>query len=150
MSVGNDESQSDTGATILVADDDPNDIFFLKHAFAKAGHGFQVMDVPDGERVIDYLSGTAPYEDRSRFPLPSLLLLDLKMPKVNGFEVLAWLQREKRLDSLKVVVLSSSGLANDKQKAKSLGAHDYQVKPADIGEMLILVNELSARFLPRA
>jgi len=148
MSVGKEESQSDIGATILVADDDPNDVFFLKRAFTKAGHGYRVVDVPDGETAIDYLSGSAAYADRSRFPLPALMLLDLKMPKVNGFEVLAWLQREKRLDSLKVVVLSSSGLASDKQKAKSLGAHDYRVKPADIDEMLILVKDLAARWLP--
>jgi CheY-like chemotaxis protein len=147
MSGGNERKQSAMVATILVADDEPNDIFFLKHAFAKAGRGYRIMDVPDGEKAIGYLSGSAPYADRSRFPLPTLLLLDLKMPKVNGFEVLAWLQREKRLDSLKVVVLSSSGLPSDKQKAASLGAHDYRVKPADIAEMLILVNELSARWL---
>ena len=61
---------------------DPNDIFFLKHAFAKAGHHYLVMDVPDDETTIDYLSGSASYADRSRFPMPVLLLRDLKMPKV--------------------------------------------------------------------
>jgi CheY-like chemotaxis protein len=144
---GSERKPAGAPATILVADDDPNDIFFLKRAFAKAGFIHQVIDVPDGEKVIEYLSGSADYADRSRFPLPVLLLLDLKMPKVNGFEVLAWLQKENRLPNLKIVVLSSSGLLADKKKADALGAHDYKVKPADISEMLALVNDLAARWL---
>src|SRR5438552_16675097 len=110
---------------VLIADDDSNDIFFLRRAFKKAGLAHPVLDVHDGERAIHYLSGHENYADRSRFPLPALLFLDLKMPKVSGFEVLQWLHQQKEFPDLKVVVLSSSGLQSDIQRAKDLGAHEY-------------------------
>jgi CheY-like chemotaxis protein len=136
---------------VLIADDDSNDIFFLRRAFQKAGLNHPVLDVPDGERAIHYLSGEANYADRSQFPLPSLMFLDLKMPKVSGFEVLKWLSEQKRrFPNLKVVVLSSSGLQSDIQKAKDLGAHDYRVKPADIDDMITMVKEIANRWLCEA
>ena len=132
---------------VLIADDDANDIFFLRRAFQKAGLNHPVLDVPDGERAIFYLSGEETYADRSRYPIPSVLFLDLKMPKVSGFEVLEWLQRQEALRDLKVVVLSSSGLPSDIQRAKDLGANDYRVKPADIDDMIGMVQEVAARWL---
>jgi CheY-like chemotaxis protein len=138
---------------VLIADDDSNDIFFLRRAFEKAGLNHLVLDVPDGEGAIHYLSGDENYSDRSRFPLPSLMFLDLKMPKVSGFEVLKWLNDQKRFPDLKVVVLSSSGLQSDIQQAKDLGAHEYRVKPADIDDMITMVKEVADRWLgdrPRA
>jgi CheY-like chemotaxis protein len=135
-------------ATVLVADDDSNDVFFVRRAFEKAGFTFSIKDVSDGELVIEYLRGAEPYSDRSLHPVPALMLLDLKMPKVNGFEVLEWLQAQQGFEAMKVVVLSSSGLPADVEKAKRLGAHDYRVKPADVSEMLGLVQELAARWLP--
>ncbi len=135
-------------SVVLIADDDSNDVFFLRRAFEKAGLSHPVLDVPDGERAINYLSGTEAYADRSQFPLPSLLILDLKMPKISGFEVLEWLSKQKDLQAaLKVVVLSSSGLQSDIQKAKTLGAHDYRVKPADIDDMITLVKDVASRWL---
>jgi CheY-like chemotaxis protein len=132
---------------VLIADDDSNDIFFLRRAFQKAGLKHPVLDVPDGERAIHYLSGDQSYADRSRFPFPSLLFLDLKMPKVSGFEVLKWLNDQKSFPDLKVVVLSSSGLQSDIQKAKDLGADEYRVKPADIDDMIAMVKEVAERWL---
>jgi CheY-like chemotaxis protein len=132
---------------VLIADDDSNDIFFLRRAFQKAGLNHPVLDVPDGERAIHYLSGDESYSDRSRFPFPSLMFLDLKMPKVSGFEVLRWLSEEKQFPELKVVVLSSSGLQSDIQRAKALGAHEYRVKPADIDDMITMVKEIAERWL---
>jgi len=147
MTEVNEENRAGAPAIILVADDDPNDVFFLKRAFQKAGYDYRVLDVPDGETTLEYLRGDSNYADRIQFPLPDLLLLDLKMPKVNGFEVLSWLQREQQFNSMKVVVLSSSGLPSDKQKAQILGAHDYKVKPSDISEMLTLAKEIASRWL---
>jgi CheY-like chemotaxis protein len=128
---------------VLVADDDSNDIFFLRRAFQKAGFTCPILDVPDGERAICYLSGSDGFADRSRFPVPTLLFLDLKMPKVSGFEVLEWLQKHHRPAELKVVVLSSSNLQSDMQKARALGAHDYRVKPADIDDMITMVKDIA-------
>src|SRR6266498_5497568 len=105
---------------VLVADDDANDIFFLRRAFQKAGLSCPIIDVPDGEKAINYLTGSDGFGDRNQFPIPSLLFLDLKMPKVSGFEVLEWLQKHHNLNSMKVVVLSSSNLPTDMQKARAL------------------------------
>jgi len=135
-----------TGA-VLLADDDSNDIFFLRRAFEKAGVSSAIMDVPDGEKAIEYLGGANCYSDRTRYPLPSLLLLDLKMPKVNGFEVLEWIRTQRELHDLKVVVLSSSGLPADMQKARALGAHDYRVKPSDLDDMVNMIKEVAGRWL---
>ena len=135
-----------TGA-VLLADDDSNDIFFLRRAFQKVGLAYAVLDVPDGEKAIEYLCGENRFCDRTRYPMPELLMLDLKMPKINGFEVLEWLKTRDDLRGLKVVVLSSSGLAADQQKARALGAHDYRVKPADLEDMVSLVKEVARQWL---
>jgi len=132
---------------VLVADDDANDVFFLRRAFQKAGFSYPILEVSDGERAICYLSGSDGFADRTRFPIPSLLFLDLKMPKVSGFEVLEWLQKHHDLATMKVVVLSSSNLPTDMQKAHALGAHDYRVKPADIDDMITMVKDVASHWL---
>jgi DNA-binding response OmpR family regulator len=93
------------------------------------------------------LLGEANYADRARFPVPALVLLDLKMPKVDGFDVLAWLRTRPELESLPVVVLSSSSREDDIQRARTLGAADYRVKPADFDELMILAQEVANRWL---
>jgi len=133
--------------TVLVADDDANDVFFLRRAFQKAGLSCAVIEVSDGERAICYLKGSDGFSDRVRFPIPSLLFLDLKMPKVSGFEVLEWLQRHHGMGTIKVIVLSSSNLPGDMQKARALGAHDYRVKPADIDDMITMVKDVASDWL---
>lgn len=132
---------------VLVADDDANDVFFLRRAFQKAGISCSILDVPDGEKAINYLSGSDGFGDRGQFPLPAILFLDLKMPKISGFEVLEWLQKHDGAISMKIVVLSSSNLPSDMQKARSLGAHDYRVKPADIDDMITMVKDIASRWL---
>ncbi len=133
--------------TILVADDDQNDVFFLRRAFQKSGVSHAVMHVSDGQQAIDYLLGEADYRDRIRYPVPVLVLLDLKMPKVDGFDVLAWLKTRPELVGLPVVVLSSSSREDDIQRARTLGAADYRVKPADFDELLVLAQDVAARWL---
>jgi CheY-like chemotaxis protein len=134
-------------ATILVAEDDENDIVILSYAFKQAGLGHTLERVPDGEAAIDYLKGDGPYADRARFPLPDLLLLDLKMPKVSGFEVLAWLQTQPALDEIPVVVLSGSELEEDKMETAKLGASAFHTKPNDFHKAVKLVQDLDARWL---
>lgn|SRR5690242_4927188 len=133
--------------TVLVADDDANDIFFLRRAFQKAGISCSILDVPDGEKAINYLTGSDGFGDRRQFPLPCLLFLDLKMPKVSGFEVLEWLQKHDGVLKMKIVVLSSSNLPSDMQKARLLGAHDYRVKPSDIDDMITMVKDIANQWL---
>ena len=136
-----------SNTTILVADDDQNDVFFLRRAFQKSGLNHSVVHVADGQQAIDYLRGDADFGDRSRFPLPCLLLLDLKMPKVDGFDVLTWLKERSELRELPVIVLSSSSREDDIQRARSLGANDYRVKPADFEQLLVLAQDVASRWL---
>src|SRR5258705_11740209 len=126
---------------ILVADDDENDVFFLRRAFAKSGLLHTLIHVSDGQKAVEYLLGEGIYADRKSNPFPDLLLLDLKMPKTDGFDVLATLQSLPGLE-LPVVVFSTSALTVDVQMAKKLGALDYVMKPADQDEMLRVVLNL--------
>lgn len=128
---------------ILLAEDDPNDVFFMKRALAKAEVNFPHQVVKDGQEALDYLAGAGEYNDRVEFPLPSLVLLDLKMPFVNGFDVLAWIRSQPALKELPVFILTSSAEERDRQRAAELGAMAYFVKPPtreiamEIAELLI-------------
>lgn len=119
---------------ILVAEDDENDFFLLKWAFSKnAEKGDQVtlIRVPDGVEAINYFEGREGYADRKQFPLPDLVMLDLKMPRKDGFEVLQWLQSHPVFRSTVVIVLSSSKQEQDVKRAYALGANSYLSKPND-------------------
>jgi CheY-like chemotaxis protein len=125
--------------TILLVDDDSNDVLLIQRAFQKAGLGKSLRVVRSGEQAMSYLSGTGTYSDREEHPLPFLLLLDLKMPGTDGFEVLQWARNEPELKRLLIVVLTSSSLQSDVDRAYELGANSYLVKPVDFGEMVHLV-----------
>jgi len=118
-------------ATILVIEDDPNDLFFIKRAFSTLQANCAMQAVGDGAEAIDYLRGVDDYANRDRFPLPALILMDLKMPRVDGFEFLAWLRREPGLKIIPVVVFSSSNLEHDVRRAYELGANSFIVKLQD-------------------
>src|ERR1041385_4413645 len=106
-----------TRKTILVAEDNPEDAFLLKRAFLQAGINVRLDFVQDGEEVIHYLKGENGFSDRTAFPFPTLLLLDLKMPRLDGFDVLRWLQGQGGLRRLPVTVLSSSDQPKDVNQA---------------------------------
>lgn len=131
---------------ILVADDDENDVFFLRRAFAKSGLLHTIIHVTDGQKAIEYLLGDGIYADRQANPFPDLLLLDLKMPKTDGFDVLSMLQSNPELD-LPAVMFSTSALMVDIQMAKKLGARDYVVKPVDQDEMVKVALSFHERWL---
>ncbi len=132
---------------VLLAEDDEHDVFFMRHAFEKAGIQNQLIVVPNGQEAIRYLEGSGIYRDRVQFPEPGLLLLDLKMPVINGFEVLDWIrQQDHWRDHLGVIVLSSSAQDSDKRKAFELGAHEYLVKPS-LNELVDLMRDVQRRWL---
>ena len=137
-------------APILVADDDKDDIFFFRRAFEKAGLTLPILSVEDGEEVLEYLTGTGRYQDREQFPIPGLLVLDIKMPRKSGFEVLSWLRTRDQFQDLPVVVLSSSSLEADVHQARQLGAADFFTKSGDVQKMQELVKTLVDRFLSLA
>ncbi len=129
---------------ILLAEDDPNDVLLIQRAFQKAGMKDILKVVRDGEQAIDYLSGRGLYANRGRFPFPYLLLLDLKMPATDGFEVLQWLRGQPDMRRLLVVVLTSSNLQADVDRAYELGANSYLVKPVEFDEMVNLIQRFEA------
>src|SRR5712691_3300357 len=124
---------------ILLVEDDPNDVLLLERAFEKAGLRDLLKVVTDGGQAIDYLSGRGVYDSREQFPLPFLLLLDLKMPGTDGFEVLEWVRKQPQLKRLLVVVLTSSNLQEDVDRAYELGANSYLVKPVSFDEMVSMI-----------
>ena len=125
---------------VLVADDDENDVFLLRRAFQKAGLPHTLIHVRDGQEAINYLSG----KNHAKL---KLFLLDLKMPLVDGFDVLLWLRARLDPICLPVVVLSSSSLPDDKNRAKELGANDYLAKPTGPDDLMTLVKGLDDRWL---
>lgn len=124
---------------ILLVEDDPNDVLLIQRAFHKAGLRNNLKIARDGDQAIRYLSGQDVYADRAKYPMPFLVLLDLKMPKVNGFDVLEWARREPGLKRLLIVVLTSSNVQADVDRAYELGANSYLVKPVEFDEMVHMI-----------
>src|SRR5438874_1006611 len=118
-------------AVILLVDDSDNDIMLARRALAQAGIRNPIHVVHDGESAIAYLAGTGPYVNRDGYPLPDLVLLDLKMLGMDGFEVLRWIRRQPSLKALRVVVLTSSEDIYDIGRAYEAGANSFLVKPFD-------------------
>ena len=115
--------------TILQVEDDPNDVFLLQHAMTKAGVANPIQVATDGQEAIDYLRGTGKFAEREKFPLPSLVLLDLKLPHVMGLNVLKWI-RQQPGPALVVVMLTASGEEGDIATAYRLGANAFLTKPS--------------------
>jgi len=126
-----------TGALkILVADDQPDGIEVLKLAFKRAGLKAVTSFVGDGQETIEYLQGAGRFADRTRYPFPEILLLDLKMPRVDGFEVLEWLRLQPGLQCLIVIVFTSSAEPRDINRAYRLGANSYVAKPGTFDQLV--------------
>jgi CheY-like chemotaxis protein len=122
------ESRSKSGI-VLYVEDEKFDRFFMQMAFQELELGQALRMVTTGPEALDYLSGKGKYADREQYPLPSLLLLDLNLPAITGFEVLQWVRSQAHLQSLLVVMFSSSPQPEDKLKALKLGAAAYIEKP---------------------
>src|SRR5438270_431641 len=116
-------------SVILIADDDDDAVVLLESAFERAKISNPRRVVRDGQEAIDYLSGNGIYADRKKYPWPKLMVLDLKMPAVDGFDVLNWWRLHRHKRDLPIVVMSSSNHPSDIQRAMSLDATAYQVKP---------------------
>jgi CheY-like chemotaxis protein len=130
---------------ILLAENDDNDAFGMELAFARAGILERVYRVRDGKQAIDYLDGARRYEDRTKYPLPSVLLLDWKLPGASGADVLQWVRAHAVLKYLAVVVISNSSLQGDREIALDLGANSFVQKPGTFVEFEEMLSSL-ARF----
>lgn len=120
-----------TGPIILLVEDNDGDAFLVQRAFLKAQVPHLLQVVKDGEQAVAYLSGAGAYADRSRFPLPVFVLLDLKLPRKSGFEVLEWVRQQPVIRRVPVIVLTSSNHSEDVNRAYDSGANSYLVKAAD-------------------
>jgi CheY-like chemotaxis protein len=127
---------------ILLAEDNLDDVLLVRMAFRKAGFDNRIVVVCDGEVAIKYLKGKGRYADRSKYPIPQIFLLDLKMPKVSGFEVLDWRQRRPEWKCLPTIVLTSSYATEDITRAYDLGANSFLTKPADFPEFVAIMKEM--------
>ena len=132
---------------VLLAEDDPNDVLLIQRAFQRNHVSNPVQVVRDGEEALAYLSGQAPFADRERHPLPVLMLMDLKMPRKSGLEVLEWVRQQPGLKRLPIIVLTSSNQSPDINRAYELGANSYLVKPAGFDSLLDLVKNLDMYWL---
>jgi CheY-like chemotaxis protein len=133
--------------TILLVEDNPRDVFLIQRAFRKAEVTIPLKVVEDGEAAVLYLSGQEPYGDRDRYPLPVLILLDLKLPRKSGAEVLMWLRQQPELKRLPVVVLTSSKEYADINHVYDLGGNAYMVKPVAFDNLVEIVKTLNLHWI---
>jgi len=133
--------------TILLVEDDENDVFFFQRGAKLAGLINPLQVAQNGRQAIHYLGGTGEYSDRAQFPLPCLVLLDLKLPHVMVLDVLKWIRNQPELKTVIVVVFTSSKLPPDISKAYFLGANSYLVKPSSPAELPELVRMIKSYWL---
>jgi len=120
---------------LLLAEDDDNDVLLFTRAIKNTGLTCEIKSVSDGQQAIDYLERNPPFADKQTFPFPRFLILDLKMPRKTGFEVLEWLQEHPECRIIPTIVFSSSKIADDVTRAYQLGANSYFTKPNDYEEL---------------
>jgi CheY-like chemotaxis protein len=135
---------------ILYVEDDENDVTLMRHAWTKTRVRNPLKIVTDGEQAVKYLSGEGPYANRKEFPLPMLVLLDLKLPKLGGLEVLKWIRAQPAIHTLPVIVLSSSHRPEDLRVAYASGANSYLVKPPTIDGLTEMVSSVKDYWLGRS
>jgi len=126
---------------ILLVEDDADDVFLMERALSKAHLDVAVHVVVNGEEATNHLAGNGKYADRVTYPLPDCVFLDLKLPFINGFELLEWMQSQPTLSAVTVIVLTSSPEERDRQRARQFGAKAYYVKPPT-AQMLREITEL--------
>lgn len=133
-----------TDPLILHADDDENDVIFLNYAFKQANIPTRLLSVSDGQQVVDYLSGQGNYANRAQHPFPALVLLDLKMPRMNGLQTLSWIRARPAFQPLIVILFTASANQTDIEQAYRLGANSFIIKPAGMDRLTDLMKALYA------
>jgi CheY-like chemotaxis protein len=133
--------------TLLLVDDNDDDLFFTKNAIKEARLSTGVRTAADGQEAVDYLAGTGKFQDREAFPLPALMLLDLKMPGKSGLEVLEWARQQPGLRTLVVVILTTSCEPRDIEKAYQLGANSFLQKPSNTAVLAEMMSALKNYWL---
>jgi CheY-like chemotaxis protein len=136
--------------TILLVEDNEDDAYAVKRALKKAGVTNPLHIATDGRKAVEYLTASSEIAARSQFPIPFLVLLDLKLPYRDGFDVLEWIRNQPHLAAVVVVMLTGSDEPRDQQRAYSLGARSYLVKPASPDELKRVLESLEATYWSKA
>ena len=134
-------------ALFLLVEDDEDQVNLVRRAFRKANIVNPLHVVRSGQEAMVYLEGAGPYSNRDEFPLPKLVLLDLKMPGIDGFDVLRWIRRQPALCSLRIVVLTASNETRDVNLAYELGANSFLVKPVAFDDFVQLTQVLQGYWI---
>jgi CheY-like chemotaxis protein len=132
------------GPVVLIVDDSENDVLLMRRAFKKAEFDLPFQTVTGGEHAISYLLGEGEFNDREKYPLPTVMLLDLNMPGMSGFEVLRWVRGHPTFRRLCIIILSASMRKEDVETSFDLGANAFLVKPADLLDLIDLMKKLRA------
>lgn len=135
---------------ILLVEDREDDILLVRRAFREAGVSNPLQVVRGGEEAVAYLSGEGKYANRAEYPLPRLVLLDLRMPGMDGYEVLRWIRQQDGIRGMPVIVLTSSNLLSDVNAAYQLGANSFFVKDVDFQNTAEFFRLLKVYWMDRA
>ena len=128
---------------VLLIEDDPADVRLIQRAFRKIEPNLPIIRLTNGDDAVSYLMGDTPYENRTAYPIPAVILLDIKLPRRSGFEVLEWVRRQRsNLRRLPVIMLTSSRHSADINRAYDLGANSYLAKPENASDL----DELASGF----
>ena len=125
---------------VLLAENLPDDEFLFHYTLRRAGLDNPVVVVRDGAETVAYLKGEGKFADPRAFPLPRILMLDLAMPRISGWQILKWLRSEPQFDELLVVVLTASSQVEDLRRAYQLGANSFLTKPCSLEDLVNLAN----------
>jgi CheY-like chemotaxis protein len=134
-------------APLLLAEDHEEEVLLLRYAFGKARIQTPIVVVRDGEEAVSYLCGKGPYANRTDYPFPCMVMTDLKMPRLDGFDLLAWMGKHGYLEKVPAVVISGSGEKDDEVKARELGARAYYVKPSTLEQLIDVARDLHQNWL---
>lgn len=129
-------------AQILLVDDNPMDVILTLDAFNEAKLNNNINVARDGEEALEYIFGKGQFADRTKFPMPSLILLDLKMPGIDGFEVLRQIKNTEKLKRIPVIILTSSKEEGDLALSYDIGANSYLVKPVNFNGFIEVVKKI--------
>ena len=133
--------------TILHAEDDPNDVLLIERAFRKANFNGQLIVINDGEQAISYLKGEDDFSNREKYPFPNLLVMDLKLPRKSGLEVVSWIRNQPALRRLPIALLTSSRQPGDINSAYDSGVNCYLLKPVNFDDLVHTVKTLDLFWL---
>ena len=132
---------------ILLIEDSADDELLFRHVVRQCGLANPILVAHDGDEATAYLKGERQFADREKFPLPDVLFLDLKLPKISGFDLLLWMKTQPHLSRLLVVVLSHLGETDEIRQAYFLGAHSFLTKPVTQADIQNLANHFSGRWI---